>query len=64
MTEMRLRSKIAASCLGYRSARFQTTFWVSDFTCCTEGRMNRVAEGDAPGHLNLVHYVALASLPR
>ena len=45
MTEMRLRSKMAASCLGYSFARSQTNLrWDYRFDC------------NAPGLLDLVHY--------
>src|SRR3954466_13769417 len=61
MTEMRLRSKMAASCLGYSFARSQTNS-CGGITASTEGRMSPIFPlRNAPGLLDLLHYVSLSS---
>ena len=63
MTEMRLRSKMAASCLGYSRARFHLTTWVWEWTCWTVGRMSPISPSrNAPGLFDLLHYISLSYL--
>ena len=59
MTEMRLRSKMAASCLGYSFARSQTNLrW--DYRFDLGEDEPHLPLRNAPGLLNLVHYVSLS----